>query len=205
MSRRPNARPDARLESLQSLIEHYGYFAVFLGCFLEGETVLVLAGFAAHMGYLSLPGVIATAAIAGFVGDQVLFWIGRRWGETIFARHPRLAALRPRATQLLDKYGGWAAFGLRFMVGMRLAGAIAIGAAGFPQHRFLPANAAGATVWAVLIGSAGYAFGQAFTLFLERARHLELAAFAALAVIGVVTVSLLRKRRRQWAGASAPR
>ena len=59
MSRRPNARPDARLESLQSLIEHYGYFAVFLGCFLEGETVLVLAGFAAHMGYLSLPGVIA--------------------------------------------------------------------------------------------------------------------------------------------------
>jgi membrane protein DedA with SNARE-associated domain len=195
MPRRPNAPPDARLEFLQSLIEHYGYFAIFVGCFLEGETVLVLGGFAAHMGYLSLPAVIATAAVAGFIGDQVLFWIGRRWGEKLFASHPALAALRPRATQLLDKYGGWAAFGLRFMVGMRLAGAIAIGAAGFPERRFLPANAAGASVWAVVIGGAGYAFGQAFTLFLERARHLELAAFAGLAVIGVVAVFLMRRRQ----------
>jgi len=88
---------------------------------------------------------------------------------------------------------------------MRLAGAIAIGASGFPQRRYLPANAAGAIVWAVLIGCAGYAFGQAFTLFLERARHLELAAFAVLLALGSVTVFMLRRRKRQWAGASAPR
>ena len=114
--------------------------------------------------------------------------------------------MRPRAKALLDRYGGWAAFGVRFLVGMRLAGAITIGASGFPQHRFLPANAAGAVVWAVLIGSAGYAFGQAFTLFLERARHLELAAFVVLAAIAAAVVWTMRKRRRrQWAGASAPR
>jgi len=183
------------LETLQSLIESYGYVAVFLGCLLEGETVLVLGGFAAHLGYLSLPIVIATAAVAGFVGDQVLFWIGRRWGDRIFASHPTLAALRPRAKQLLDRYGAWAAFGLRFVVGMRLAGAISIGAAGFPERRFLPANAAGAIVWAVLIGCAGFAFGQAFTLFLERARHLELAAFAVVGAIAVIVVVVLRMRQ----------
>jgi membrane protein DedA with SNARE-associated domain len=188
------------LDTLQSLIEQYGYVAVFAGCFLEGETVLVLAGFAAHLGYLSLPVVIATAAVAGFVGDQLLYWIGRRWGERIFANHPKLAALRPRATQLIDRYGTWAAFGLRFLLGMRLAGAIAIGASGFPQRRFLPANAAGAIVWAVLIGCAGYAFGQAFTLFLERARHLELAAFAVLLAIGAGTVYFLRRHRRSASG-----
>jgi membrane protein DedA with SNARE-associated domain len=193
------------LETLQSLIEQYGYVAVFAGCVLEGETVLVLAGFAAHLGYLSLPVVIATAAVAGFIGDQLLYWIGRRWGEKVFASHPALAALRPRAKELVDRHGAWAAFGLRFLVGMRLAGAIAIGASGFPQRRYLPANAAGAIVWAVLIGGAGYAFGQAFTLFLERARHWEMAAFAVLLAIGAVTVFVLRRRRRQWAGASAPR
>ena len=147
---------DARLEHLQSLIEQYGYFAVFLGCFLEGETVLVLGGFAAHMGYLSLPDVIATAAVAGFIGDQALFWIGRRWGDEDLRAPPEAgraaAARQPRCS---TSYGGWAAFGIRFMVGMRLAGAIAIGASGFPQRRFMPANAAGAIVWAVLIGSAG--------------------------------------------------
>ena len=185
------------METIQGLIEQYGYVAVFFGCFLEGETVLVLAGFAAHLGYLSLPVVIATAAVAGFIGDQALYAIGRRWGETIFKKHPKLAALRPRAKHLLDRYGAWAAFGVRFMVGMRIAGAITIGAAGFPQRRFLPANAAGAVVWAIVMGTAGYAFGQAFTLFLERARHLELWAFAVLAVAGGAAVVFLRRRQRR--------
>ena len=188
------------METLQALIEQYGYVAVFLGCFVEGETVLVLGGFAAHLGYLSLPAVIGTAAVAGFVGDQVLFWIGRRYGDRVFTRFPKLASLRPRARHLLDRYGAWAAFGLRFMVGMRLAGAISIGAAGFPLRRFLPANAAGAIVWAVAIGTAGYVFGQAFTLFLERARHYELAAFAVVAAIAAGAVYWMRRRRRKASG-----
>ena len=191
------------MEHLQSLIEQYGYLAVFVGCLLEGETVLVLAGFAAHLGYLSLPLVMGTAAVAGFLGDQALFAIGRRWSEAIFARFPRLAAARPRATALLDRHGAWAAFGVRFLVGMRLTGAIAIGAAGFPPLRFAVANAAGAIVWAIAIGGAGYAFGQAFTLFLERARHLELAAFGVLAVIGAVVVMVLRRRARRAGVAQA--
>ena len=130
------------MEHLQSLIEQYGYVAVFAGCLLEGETVLVLAGFAAHLGYLSLPIVVATAAVGGFLGDQALFAIGRRWSDRFFARFPRLAVARPHATALLDRYGAWAAFGVRFLVGMRITGAIAIGAAGFPPWRFAVANAA---------------------------------------------------------------
>jgi hypothetical protein len=39
--------------AIATLIQNYGYVAVFLGTLLESETVLVLAGFAAHRGYLS--------------------------------------------------------------------------------------------------------------------------------------------------------
>ena len=46
------------------LIQSYGYWAILAGTFLEGETILVLAGFAAHLGYLQLPWVIL-AAFAG--------------------------------------------------------------------------------------------------------------------------------------------
>ncbi|MEO8486647.1 MAG: DedA family protein [Betaproteobacteria bacterium] len=191
------------METLQGFIEQYGYLAVFAGCVLEGETALVLGGFAAHMGYLSLPMVIGTAAFAGFIGDQTLFAIGRHWGDRIFARFPRLEPVRPNVVSLLDRYGAWATFGIRFLVGMRLAGAIAIGAAGFPQRRFLPANAAGAIVWATAIGCAGYAFGQAFTLFLARARHLELGAFAVVAVFGVAAVLGMRRRVRKRVAARA--
>jgi membrane protein DedA with SNARE-associated domain len=185
------------VQTLQWFIEQYGYIAVFVGCLFEGETVLVLAGFAAHLGYMSLPVVIGIAAVAGFLGDQALFTLGRRKGDAIFARFPRLASVRPRAKQFLDRHGSWAAFAIRFMVGMRLAGAIAIGASGFPPRRFMLANAAGAAVWAVVVGIAGYAFGQAFTVFLARARHLEMAAFAVVAVVGAVVVVVVRKRVRR--------
>jgi membrane protein DedA with SNARE-associated domain len=38
--------------TLESILDPYGYLAVLVGTFLEGETILVLGGFAAHRGYL---------------------------------------------------------------------------------------------------------------------------------------------------------
>lgn len=40
--------------TLTALIASYGCYALFVGTFLEGETVLIAAGFAAHRGILDL-------------------------------------------------------------------------------------------------------------------------------------------------------
>ena len=58
---------------LQSIIENYGYAAILIGTFLEGETILVLAGLAAHQGYLELTGVIFSAFLGSLCGDQLFF------------------------------------------------------------------------------------------------------------------------------------
>ena len=50
---------------LASIVQQYGYLAIFLGAILEGETVLILGGFAAHQGYLQLIVVVALAALGG--------------------------------------------------------------------------------------------------------------------------------------------
>jgi membrane protein DedA with SNARE-associated domain len=42
---------------MEDLLIQFGYVAVFLGTFLEGETILALAGLAAANGYLSFAGV----------------------------------------------------------------------------------------------------------------------------------------------------
>ena len=55
---------------LESLIETHGYWVLLIGCLLEGETMLVMAGFAAHSGYLDPFVVVAVAAIAAFIGSQ---------------------------------------------------------------------------------------------------------------------------------------
>jgi membrane protein DedA with SNARE-associated domain len=38
--------------TLEHLISQYGYMALVVGTFFEGETILVAAGFAAHLGDL---------------------------------------------------------------------------------------------------------------------------------------------------------
>ena len=55
------------------MIENYGYAAILVGTFLEGETILVLAGLAAQLGYLTLSGVILAAFLGSLSGDQLFF------------------------------------------------------------------------------------------------------------------------------------
>ena len=185
------------MATLQSIIANYGYFAVFFGCFFEGETVLVLAGFAAHAGYLSLPAVMATAAAAGFCGDEVFFALGRRYGQDLFRRFPALRRGETRIRKLVERFGAYAAFGVRFLVGLRIAGPIVMGAGRMPAWKYSPANALGAVTWAGVFSTAGYLFGQAFTNTLSHARHYEEIAFAGSASAGGGTLSGRRRRAQR--------
>jgi len=55
---------------LQEFIETWGYFAVFLGSLVEGESVIFAAGFLAHEGYLSLPKIILVSFTGTLIADQ---------------------------------------------------------------------------------------------------------------------------------------
>lgn len=59
--------------TFEELISTYGYVAVGIGTFQEGETILILGGFASHRGYLELPWVIACAFLGTLFGDRFYF------------------------------------------------------------------------------------------------------------------------------------
>ena len=181
---------------LASLIQSYGYPVVFLGTVLEGETVLALAGLAAHRGYLALPWVIAVAAAGGFLGDQVYFLVGRLYGPRVLARFPKLAPGVERVTRALDRYGAPIVVLVRFMYGLRTVAPIAIGMTGMHWPRFALFNALGAAAWAALIGSLGYALGNALTLVLGDLKHIEQWVFGALAAAGIAAALIVRAKRR---------
>lgn len=147
--------------SLIEFIAAYGYAAVLAGTLLEGEAILLLAGFAAHQGHLSLPLVLLIAFIGGTVGDQVFFWIGCSWGGVLLHRFPAVRARTLRVSALLRRYDAALVFGIRFMYGLRIAGPIAMGALGVSKRRFAIWNALGAAVWAVVVGGLGYLLGHA--------------------------------------------
>ena len=136
---------------LPSLIPTYGYPVVFVGTLLEGETVLVLAGVAAHLGYLSLGKVVAVAALGGFLGDQIYFFLGRRYGLALLDRFPAAKAVAPRVDALVVRYRALVVPLLRFTYGVRTVGPILIGAGRMNPLAFAALNAVGAAAWAVRV------------------------------------------------------
>jgi len=85
-------------------VAELGYAALFIGTLLEGETIVFLAGLAAHHGYLWFPAVVAVSVVGGFFSDKILFHVGRRYGERVYARFPGLAAKAPRVRALLLRW-----------------------------------------------------------------------------------------------------
>jgi membrane protein DedA with SNARE-associated domain len=182
--------------TLGELITSHGYWLLALGCLLEGETVLLLAGFAAHRGYLNPLGVVAVASAAGFVGDQFFFWLGRRHGERVLARRPAWARQAERVNALVQRWDAAFIVGVRFAYGLRVAGPVLMGASAMPARRFALFNALGAVIWAVLVGGLGWVFGGAAQALLGELRHIEGWLLLALAVLALAVWGLRRYRRR---------
>lgn len=172
--------------SLSGLISDYGYVALFVGALLEGETLLVLAGFAAHQGYLQLHSVIGIALLGGFLGDQFYFWLGRQRGAWVLSRFPRLVPVFERANVLIERYHEVLIVGVRFLYGLRTVGPMAFGMSAVQAWRFMLLNALGATIWAVGIGGAGYLFGQAIELWLYDLKRVEEVLLFAIMLGGTV-------------------
>ncbi len=189
--------------TIPELIQSYGYLAVAMGTFLEGETVLVLAGAAASRAHLSLPIVIAVATVASFAGDQFFFHLGRSYGSKLLQRFPSLEASTARARGLVERHHTPVILSIRFLYGLRIAGPIAIGMSGVSWPRFFVLNLAGAIVWALLIASVGYWSGHALASLLGTIDADELWGLAVLLLMGL-TAWLVARYRGRHARADRP-
>lgn len=178
-----------------ALIAAHGYWLLALGALLEGETLLLLAGWAAHQGLLSLPLVVLVAATAGFTGDMLFFWLGRTHGPALKQRYPALARRAADVDRLIARHHEWLIVGVRFAYGLRVVGPVLIGAAGITPLRFAAFNALGAALWAMLVSAAGWLFGHAIERLFGAAQRFELALLAAL-LAGVAAWWWHRRRPR---------
>lgn len=74
------------------LLCEWGYWAVLVGTFLKGESILVLAAAAAHKSYLNIAYVLAATLLGFFSGDQLYFFRKASWSK-ISAVSPILATV----------------------------------------------------------------------------------------------------------------
>jgi membrane protein DedA with SNARE-associated domain len=186
--------------SLSELIMRHGYWITFVGAVCEGETVLNLAGLAAHRGYLRVPGVIALGALGGVVGDQLFFLVGRLAGRRVWERFPRLKPAAERVSSMVKRRPVATVIAVRFLYGLHTAGPIAIGMSGMPWPTFAAANAVGALAWSTVWITVGYLLGGVLEAVAGDLKSIEDWVFAAAALLGVVAIVWRRRLRATAAG-----
>lgn len=189
------------IELFKELIAQYGYLALFIGTFLEGETILLLAGFAAQSPdfNLDLRLVILTAFCGSLAGDQTAFFIGRHFGRRLVERSEKWRQRAEKVHTMLRKYHEVLILSFRFFYGLRNLTPFVLGTADITILKFFLLNAVGAAIWAVSFAFIGYAFGSLLENVLIRVidnvHHVELAVLGVAA--GIALILWLRKALRR--------
>jgi len=178
-----------------SLIRDYGYLAIVFVNMFEGETIVLLAGAAAHFGYLELPGVLA-AGLAGCVaGDQLWYFLGRWWGPRIIALRRSWQERAERVHRHLLRHQDLLIFTFRFYYGLRAITPFAIGSAQVPKLRFFVLNLASAVLWTVVFAFTGYFLGGATEQLIADKSYGPYALCGAILVVFAIWLALRMRRR----------
>lgn len=180
--------------------------AIMVGVVFPGEASLLVAGFAAHQGWISLWPMIAVAAVAAIVGDSVGYEVGKHFGPALrVSRLGRRIGARnwAAADAFLNRHGGKAVFLGRCTALLRALIPGMAGMARVPYLRtFLPWNIAGGVLWAGGCVLLGYAFSASLETI---SRYLTWGPIAVIVVLVLAyLVFRVLRRRRERATETAP-
>lgn len=178
------------------LLQNYGYLAVFVGAFFEGETVLLLGAYAVQQHYLQLWPLMACGAAGGFFGDQFYYGVGRWGGQTWLAKRPKLQQKFDRASRFIHRYPVATIFGMRFAWGLRTILPVSFGVRGYAWPRYASFNVIACCLWSAVIVVFGVQLSRLFRYWWGSFRHYQSVFWVVVAVAIVLLLGyrLIRKR-----------
>jgi membrane protein DedA with SNARE-associated domain len=184
------------MEHLQSIIAEYGVYFVFLGTLLEGETVVIMAGFLSHQGMLDPLGVVGAAFLGSWINDQGLFYVGRYFSGSRFVQKQKELPVFAKALGLIERNSTQFILAFRFLYGLRTVSPLALGISSVPASRYLLLNTISAALWAPAITGIGYALGALLHGAVGRLPKIEHRIGAALGVaaLSFIAVHLIARR-----------
>ena len=192
--------------NLEAYIAEYGapigYLVLFLGSLIEGESVVLTAGFLCFKGYLSFPLAVLIAFFGSVSADQLLFFLGRLYGPSILRKKPSWQEKTDKVFDLLHRYNVWFIVGFRFVYGIRTISPFVIGASGIDIKRFAILNIIAGMIWAFLSVGAGYLIGYFFSDVIDTIieKFIQYQKIGITSIILIIVVFIFGKRWRQKKG-----
>ncbi len=176
------------------------YSIVFAYAASHSLLITLFAGFAAHAGALAFAPLVAACWVGSFLGDTLRFWLGRRFGPALLGRFPRLEKAARVVTRLTDNHYLWMILAHRYPHGVRGVAGFAYGMSNLTWATFLPLNLIASGVWALVIVSIGYGFGQ----FSEKALSDASAGVGVVTLVAFLGLSWYLSRRLERLIAEEP-
>lgn len=153
--------------------------------FLPGDSLLFAIGAVAAdpASGLNIWASAAVIFVSAVLGDTVNYWIGRRCGDWVVRRFPRVVKPEHLAKThaFFDRYGGKTIILARFVPIIRTFAPFVAGSGAMDYRRFMTFNVVGALLWVALILPAGWFFGGIPVV----KKNFE------LVVLGIIAVSVL--------------
>ncbi len=149
------------MEEMLSNLETYGYLILFLYSFGGGFLALMGAGVLSYAGHMDLTTAILVAFVANFIGDTVLFYMGRYNKKDVMVymhKHKRKLAL---SHILMKKHGSWVIFMQKYIYGIKTLIPLAIGLTKYDFKKFTFFNFFASAIWALVVGVGSYMAGEA--------------------------------------------
>ncbi|MBF0960000.1 MAG: DedA family protein [Actinomyces sp.] len=161
---------------------------------LPGESLLFTAGLLHDRLGLHLPTLILMVVAAAFVGAQIGYFLGAKWGRRFFKPNARILKTEhlEKAEHYFTNYGGRSLVIGRFIPFVRTFIPLAAGMARYPYPKFLLFNTLGSVIWGAGFILVGALLGN--VPFVHDNLTLILAVIILASVLPVI-IEMVGKRR----------
>jgi len=199
------------IQSLLPAIEHFhmiGYWiALFVallettlgvGLIMPGSTIILFMGTLAAKGYFDLGDLIWFAAIGAIIGDNINYFIGKKYGSKIFKKGFWFIKTKhfKKGEEFFQRHGSKSVFIGRFIPSIKEVIPLIAGTFGMKRLPFMIWNILGAIGWSLVWILPGYFFAQSIDVaktWLTRAGFLLTILFIIFAIFYLLKVLFVKK------------
>jgi len=185
------------VEILTNYVAHYTYVGVVLFTFsgvigmpIPHELMLLIAGYLASIGVVSLFWVCVVAVVSTLLADNLSFYIGRKEG-TVFLRSSlsKRIFLTPERVKRMENYfnihGGKTVFFMRFLMAFRAISFMIAGSSNMSWWKFNKYNFLGIVLWEPTVILIGYYVSSGFVKVWDYFNSLK------YIILGVIVLFIL--------------
>jgi len=178
---------------------HWSYLILFLGIIVEGEFIVLTAGFLAFLGILSLPLVYLTTILGVVVSDIFWYYLGYRFGE-VFLKKIKIGSfhlinekrMKYIKSHFTNGTAGRTLFIAKFLYGLAHLTYLLSGASRIEFKKFIRPAMTSSIIWSILVVTLGYVFGHSFSLLHKYTKDVGISL--SIIIISILIIEYLIKK-----------